>query len=146
MQNYEFNGHLIELVDIDSIEKTSHINMVDIEVEEDHTFTLANGIISHNSASKSVQAARGKNPYIGSFPLKGKPLSVTNKDIKRVMENEEIKKILTITGLKIGERVDTVPLDDGEWVELNVDGKTMIVNENDIVIINGREVRVSDYI
>lgn len=61
-----------------------------------------------DSAAKAVQAGRGKNPYIASFPLRGKPLNVREKDTKRILENEEIKKILTITGLKLGEKVTSV--------------------------------------
>ena len=70
-----------------------------------------------DSAAKSIQGGRGKNPYIGSFPLKGKPLNVREKDIARVLgldkkkekekegkkvEPNEIQKILTILGLQIG--------------------------------------------
>ena len=70
-----------------------------------------------DSAAKSIQGGRGKNPYIGSFPLKGKPLNVREKDIARVLgldkqkeksaagkkaEPNEIQKILTIIGLQIG--------------------------------------------
>lgn len=61
-----------------------------------------------DSAAKAVQAGRGKNPYVASFPLRGKPLNVREKEVKRILENEEIKKILTIIGLKLGEKVTSV--------------------------------------
>jgi DNA topoisomerase-2 len=76
-----------------------------------------------DSAAKSLFAARGKNPFIGTFPLKGKPLNVREKDIARVLgldkkkereqagkktEPNEIQKILTILGLKIGVPVKSV--------------------------------------
>lgn len=65
-----------------------------------------------DSAAKAIQSGRGKNPYIASFPLKGKPLNVrdlnSKNDIQKILENEEIKKILTITGLKIGEPVTSI--------------------------------------
>jgi DNA topoisomerase-2 len=65
-----------------------------------------------DSAAAAIQSGRGKNPYIASFPLKGKPLNVSDltskEDIKKILENEEIKKILTITGLKIGEPVTSI--------------------------------------
>ncbi len=100
-----------------------HVNGVDIEVEEDQTFTLTDGIISHNSAAKSLFAARGKNPCIGTFPLKGKILNIRDKDIARVLgldkkkerekdgkktEPNEIQKILMILGLKIGVPVKSL--------------------------------------
>lgn len=75
-----------------------------------------------DSASKSIQGGRGDNPYIGSFPLKGKPLNVREKDVMRVLgldkekkkdgktEPNEIQKILTVIGLKVGTPVKS--LDD----------------------------------
>lgn len=74
-----------------------------------------------DSASKSIQGGRGDNPYIGSFPLKGKPLNVREKEVSRVLgldrdkkgkdgkaEPNEIQKILTIIGLKIGTPVKSL--------------------------------------
>ena len=69
-----------------------------------------------DSARKSIHEARGKNPYIGSFALKGKPLNVMDVDMKRVIGskvtedngNNEIKSLLKITGLKIGVPVKSV--------------------------------------
>lgn len=61
-----------------------------------------------DSAAKAIQSGRGKNPYIASFPLKGKPLNVRDVDTDKILKNEEIKKILTITGLKLGEKVTSV--------------------------------------
>jgi len=61
-----------------------------------------------DSARKSIQAARGKNPYIGSFSLRGKPLNVMDADIKDILGNEEIKNMLIITGLEIGKKVESL--------------------------------------
>lgn len=61
-----------------------------------------------DSAAKAVQAGRGKNSYVGSFPLRGKPLNVREKEVKRILENAEIKNLLTIIGLKLGEKVMSV--------------------------------------
>ena len=74
-----------------------------------------------DSASKSIQGGRGDNPYIGSFPLKGKPANVREKDVIKVLgldrekkgkdgkvEPNEIQKILTIIGLKIGTPVKSL--------------------------------------
>lgn len=59
-----------------------------------------------DSARSSIQNARGKNPYIGSFALKGKPLNVMDADVKDIIANTEIKNILTITGLELGKPVE----------------------------------------
>lgn len=73
-----------------------------------------------DSARKAIHEARGKNPYIASFALKGKPLNVMDCDLKKILigdpkknkdkegGNQEIKNILAITGLKIGEKVKSV--------------------------------------
>lgn len=78
-----------------------------------------------DSASKAVQAGRGKNPYIGSMPLKGKPLNVREKEILEILgvkknkkkkeddkdkkkEPNTIQKILTIMGLEIGVPVRSI--------------------------------------
>lgn len=76
-----------------------------------------------DSASKSIQGGRGNNPYIGSYPLRGKPLNVREKDIARILgldkkkekeaagkkvEPNEIQKILTILGLQIGVPVKSL--------------------------------------
>lgn len=61
-----------------------------------------------DSAAKAVQAGRGANPYIGSFPLRGKVFNVRDRDTKKILENAEIKKLMTITGLKIGVPVTSI--------------------------------------
>lgn len=111
----ELDLRTLQLVSIDSIEHVGLGSTVDLTVEGDESFILDNGIISHNSARKSIHEARGKNPYIGSFALKGKPLNVMDVDLKKIFGakgndegNKEIKNILKITGLKIGVPVKSV--------------------------------------
>jgi DNA gyrase/topoisomerase IV subunit B len=58
-----------------------------------------------DSARNSIQSARGKNPYIGSFSLRGKPLNVYDCEIKDVIANNEFANMLAITGLQLGEKV-----------------------------------------
>ena len=74
-----------------------------------------------DSAAKSIQGGRKDNPYIASFPLKGKPSNVRDKDVLKVLGLDkdkkdkdgkpvmnEIQKILTIIGLKIGTKVNSL--------------------------------------
>ena len=67
-----------------------------------------------DSARLSIHESRGKNPYIGSFALKGKLLNVMDADLKKVIGgkdsdgNKEIMNIMKITGLKIGVPVKSV--------------------------------------
>jgi DNA topoisomerase-2 len=121
MESYDFDPRLIELVDIENISSVEHLNGIDIAIQDDFTFTLASGIISHNSASKSIQGGRGSNPYIASFPLRGKPANVREKDELKVLglakkkdgkepkeKMNEVQKILAIIGLKIGVKVNSL--------------------------------------
>jgi DNA topoisomerase II len=97
----KINKH-VDKADPRKVEKFSDAN----EKKDRHKCVLL--FTEGDSAAKSVQSGRGKSPYIGSFPLKGKPLNVSDVDPKKILENEEIKKILTITGLKLGEKVTSI--------------------------------------
>jgi len=83
-----------------------------------------------DSARNSIHEARGKNPYIGSFALKGKPLNVMDADLKKVIGgkdadgNKEIMSIMKITGLKIGVPVKSIK-------DLRF-GKIVILNDADV--------------
>jgi DNA topoisomerase-2 len=77
-----------------------------------------------DSARNSIQSARGKNKYIGSFSLRGKPLNVYDAEIKEVIANNEIANMLTVTGLQIGETVHSV-------TQLRF-GKLVILSDQDL--------------
>ena len=80
--------------------------MVDISVDIDQSFSLSNGIISHNSALGTCItgfASTGRDFY-GAFPLKGKPLNVRDTALSKIKENEEIKNIITALGLEFGKK------------------------------------------
>lgn len=99
---YNLNKLLIELIDIDNIEEVHHVNAIDIEVEEDNTFVLSSGIISHNSAGKALQSAR--NPEVhGVYPLKGKPMNVRGRKLVELIENKELNDLMKIIGLEFGK-------------------------------------------
>lgn len=60
-----------------------------------------------DSASKAILNSR--DPKIHAvYPLKGKPLNVSTIDPKKLMDNEVFKNVLTITGLKLGEKVESL--------------------------------------
>ncbi len=76
-----------------------------------------------DSAAKSLFAAATDRQFLATFPLKGKPLNVREKDVSRVLgldkkkekekegkkvEPNEVQKILTIIGLQIGEKVNSL--------------------------------------
>jgi len=101
IQNY------LELVDIVDIEFTEEYdNMVDITIDNDKSFSLSNGIISHNSAAST--AKRGFSvtgtDYYGIYPLKGKPLNVREIALQKMRDNEEISSIISALGLEFGKK------------------------------------------
>lgn len=101
----------IELIDIDSIEYTDvYDNTVDISVEDDETFLLSNGVVSHNSA-KSFAVAGFKytgRDYWGAYSLKGKPISAKNVPLSKLKSNQEIKDIVQIFGLEFGKTYENI--------------------------------------
>lgn len=64
-----------------------------------------------DSARTSIQNARGKNPFIGSFSLRGKPLNVYDCETKEIIEPRkngdlpELANIMVVTGLQFGVKV-----------------------------------------
>ena len=64
--------NFLELVDIIDIENLNQYkNMVDIAIEDDESFLLSNGLVSHNSAAGSVMQARDSETD-AIYALKGK--------------------------------------------------------------------------
>lgn len=128
----------LELIDIDEIIFTdSYVNMVDLSVDEDESFLLENGIISHNSAKSmaiSGMSVVGRD-YYGAFPLKGKVLNIRNQPNSKIKDNEEIANIITILGLIPGKKyTDLSELRYGKVVlmtDADVDGihiKGLLIN------------------
>ena len=58
-----------------------------------------------DSAAATIKAARKSNPNIGVFALRGKVLNVRNATKSKILENEEIKNLMAITGLQLGVNV-----------------------------------------
>jgi len=128
----------IELVDIEEIEYTNkYENMIDISIDIDESFSLSNGIVSHNSASSTIItgfATTGRD-YYGVFPLKGKPLNVRKSSMQKILENEEIKNIILALGLEFNHKYNDVnELRYGKLVFAGdadcVDGETLIKTKN----------------
>lgn len=119
--------NFIELVDIEEISETSHLNMVDIQVDTDETFILSNGIISHNSAIAGLVAARDPEIH-GGLPLRGKPMNVREHTIPSVMKHEPLANVMAAIGLVPGVRVNRRMLRYGKvyiTTDADEDGKNI---------------------
>lgn len=74
-----------------------------------------------DSAANSILGAR--TPMIGCYPLKGKPINAMGATTKELTDNKEFAELLSITGLKIGQKVKSP--DDLRF------GKLVIVSDAD---------------
>jgi DNA gyrase/topoisomerase IV subunit B len=93
----DINENILELIDIEYISYTKeYVNMIDISIEEDESFLLANGLISHNSAAGSVRQARNSEKE-GVYALKGKVKNT--KRLSDLTNNNEILEIMSILGI-----------------------------------------------
>ncbi len=95
-------NNFLELCDIEYIKDNGYKNVVDIAIDEDESFILSNGIISHNSALSAVRKFRDSQKF-GAFPLKGKFINVSELTNAKVIKNEEVLGLMGAVGLKLGE-------------------------------------------
>ena len=107
-----------EFDEIESIEDVGYQECVDIEVEDDHSFTLSNKLISHNSAKQGLSDGLGRTE-IGYFSTRGVPLNAYEATPQKIAANEELENIIKC--LKLHLKEETQP-------ELTYD---MIVLAND---------------
>lgn len=84
------------------------VDKFDDAVERKDRHKCAVFITEGDSARSSIQNARGKNTLIGSYSLRGKPLSVYDEEMARIIANNEFANLLTITGLRLGEPVKSL--------------------------------------
>lgn len=89
-----------EFEEIESIENIGYQECIDIEVEEDHSFCLSNGIISHNSAFSSLSSALGRDK-IGYFAARGVPLNAYTSNVSKFTANRELSNIVKVLGISL---------------------------------------------
>ncbi len=92
-------AHNHSVVSVEPLEETEDVH--DIEVPETHNFALESGVFVHNSAK---QGRNRENQAI--LPLKGKILNVEKHRLDRILENDEIRALITAIGAGVGEEFD----------------------------------------
>ena len=95
----EKNAESISVQSVESLDRTADV--YDIEVPETHNFALESGVFVHNSAK---QARDRENQAV--LPIKGKILNVEKHRLDRILENDQIRNIVTATGAGIGDEFD----------------------------------------
>lgn len=113
-----------ELVDIEEYEEIGCKNMADIRVEEDESFCLANGLVSHNSATGFFLSVRDPKKH-GIYPLKGVIMNTWDLAPAQVLKNKELSEVIAILGLDINNPNDLSGMNYKEvWTlaDADVDG------------------------
>jgi len=88
MKNLSKTQKLVfEFDEIESIEEIGYHECTDIEVQDDNSFTLANGLVVHNSAKQGLSDGLGRSE-IGYFSTRGVPLNTYEVPIQKIAANE----------------------------------------------------------
>jgi len=136
--------NLLQFIDIkEIIDDKKFINMIDIAVEDDESFLLDNGIISHNSAAGSIKQARNSETD-GVYALKGKVKNA--KRLSDLTSNIELLEIISILGLDPTELKtplykNIIIATDEDCIDENTEIKTTLgfkkikdITYNDIIV------------
>jgi DNA gyrase subunit B len=92
-------SHNHTVTSVEHLDETADV--YDLEVPGTHNFALESGVFVHNSAK---QGRDRRNQAI--LPLRGKILNVERHRLDRILENEEIRALVTAIGAGIGEEFD----------------------------------------
>ncbi len=107
-------NHTVESVEF--LDETADV--YDLEVPGTHNFALEAGVFVHNSAKQ------GRNPeFQAVLPLRGKILNVEKHRLDRILENEQIRNLITAVGTGIGEEFDIENARYKKIIMMSVDGE-----------------------
>jgi DNA gyrase subunit B len=91
------HNHTVESVE--PLDETADV--YDLEVPGTHNFALEAGVFVHNSAKQA------RNPeFQAVLPIRGKVLNVEKHRLDRILENDQIRNMITAIGTGIGDEFD----------------------------------------
>lgn len=106
------------IVTIEQLDET--IDVYDLEVPGTHNFALASGVFVHNSAKQ------GRDRHFQAIlPLRGKILNTERARIDKILDNNEIKSLISALGTGIHDEMDVTKLRYGRVIimtDADVDG------------------------
>jgi DNA gyrase subunit B len=109
-------SHNHTVVSVEPLDETADV--YDIEVPGTHNFALEVGVFVHNSAKQ------GRAPeFQAVLPLRGKILNVEKHRLDRILENEQIRNLITAMGTGIGEEFDLSEARYNKVIVMSVDGE-----------------------
>ena len=110
----ESHNHTVESVKL----LDEREDVYDIEVPGTHNFALDAGVFVHNSAKQ------GRNPeFQAILPIRGKILNVEKHRLDRILENNEIRNLITALGTGIGDEFDIEEARYENIILMSVDGR-----------------------
>ena len=103
------------------------IDVYDVEVPGTHNFALASGVFVHNSAKQGRDRR-----FQAILPLRGKILNVERARLDKMLQNNEIRTLLTALGTGIGDQFDPTKLRYHRIVIMSVAGDepTLVMDES----------------
>jgi len=128
-----------------AIDRSKVTKLIDAKARGDRSkCTLA--VFEGDSAKSAFRRYRDPKTQ-GAFPLRGKFTNVTDANPTKVIQNKEVISLMASLGLQIGKPALNYVKDSGKTIKLILDeGKTVIVDMNDEIEINGEWINVSEYI
>jgi DNA gyrase subunit B len=92
---------------------SNRLDVYDAEVPGTHNFALASGVFVHNSAKQGRD-----NKRQAVLPLRGKILNAEGLALGKVLNNQELKDLVTALGTSVGEKFDLSGLRYGKIILL----------------------------
>jgi|GEM_PF-1093 len=92
-------------------------DVYDLTVEGYENFALAAGVFVHNSAKQGRDRR-----FQAILPLRGKILNVEKARLDKILDNAEIRALITAIGTNIGEQFEIENLRYGRVIIMSVDG------------------------
>jgi DNA gyrase subunit B len=130
-------SHTHTVESVETLDETADV--YDIEVPETHNFALEAGVFVHNSAKQGRD-----REFQAILPLRGKILNVERHRLDRILENEEIRSLVTAVGAGIGEEFDVEEARYQRIILMSVDGREhAFVRDSDGRV---RFVRIGEFV
>jgi DNA gyrase subunit B len=96
---------------------TERVDVYDLEVPGTHNFALASGVFVHNSAKQGRD-----RKFQAILPLRGKIMNVEKSRLDKMLQNEEIRALITAIGTGVGNQFDISTLRYSRVIVMSVDG------------------------